>query len=321
MSAPLAFLSLLIEILVGYPDRLVRAVGHPVIWIGKLIDLLDHGLNRPLDAPARRRAFGVLSLCLLIAVTGAIAVAIQHLLLQVILGTVLVAVLASTLLAQRSLATHVAAVALALETGGLAEGRKAVSMIVGRDPERLDEPAVCRAAIESLAENFSDGVVAPAFWLTVGGLPGAVVYKAVNTADSMIGHKNERHGAFGWASARFDDLINLPAARLTALLVVVAAAMLPGANPLESWRAVRRDAGHHRSPNAGWPEAAFAGALGLSIAGPRHYGGVLTADAPMGRGRREATPADIRRALRLYWVADALLVALIGAAAAVIWHF
>ena len=321
MSAPLAFLSLLIEILVGYPDRLVRAVGHPVIWIGKLIDLLDHGLNRPLDAPARRRALGVLSLCLLISVTGAIAVAIQHLLLQITFGAVLVAVLASTLLAQRSLATHVAAVARALETGGLTEGRKAVSMIVGRDPERLDEPAVCRAAIESLAENFSDGVVAPAFWLTVGGLPGAVVYKAVNTADSMIGHKNERHGAFGWASARFDDLINLPASRLTALLVVVAAAMLPGANPLESWRAVRRDARHHRSPNAGWPEAAFAGALGLSIAGPRHYGGVLTADAPMGRGRREATPADIRRALRLYWVADALLVALIGAAAAVIWHF
>jgi adenosylcobinamide-phosphate synthase len=320
MSAALAFLSLLIELLVGYPDRLVRALGHPVIWIGKLIATLDRRLNRAEDSARRRKLMGVLTLCLLVAIAGGIAWSIEYLLLQVALGILLVALLASTLLAQRSLATHVAAVATALETGGLIEGRKAVSMIVGRDPDRLDEAAVCRAAIESLAENFSDGIVAPAFWLTLGGLPGAAIYKTVNTADSMIGHKNEKYGAFGWASARFDDLINLPASRLTALLVVAAAAIMPGASPAEAWRAVRRDAKRHRSPNAGWPEAAFAGALGLSIAGPRHYGGVLTSDAPMGRGRREATAADIRRALRLYWIADTLLVVLVGAIAALTWH-
>jgi adenosylcobinamide-phosphate synthase len=320
MSAPLAFLSLLIEIMVGYPDRLVRMVGHPVIWIGKLVDLLDHKLNRDDHPEARRRLLGILALCLLVGITGLAGWLLQFLLLRFNFGMVLVALLASTLLAQRSLARHVAAVATALETGGLAEGRKAVSMIVGRDPDRLDEAAVCRAAIESLAENFSDGIVAPAFWLTLGGLPGAAIYKAVNTADSMIGHKNEHHGAFGWASARFDDLINLPASRLTALLVVIAAAIMPGADATEAWRAVWRDAKNHRSPNAGWPEAAMAGALGISIAGPRHYGGVLTTDAPMGRGRREVTAADIRRALTLYWVADALLILSVGALAPFIWH-
>lgn len=304
----------------GYPDRLVRVIGHPMIWIGKLIDGLDRGLNRTADSYERRRLLGLVALCVLVGVTGIGAWLLQFLLLRISLGIILVAILASTLLAQRSLARHVAAVANALEAGGLAEGRKAVSMIVGRDPERLDEAAVCRAAIESLAENFSDGIVAPVFWLTVGGLPGAAIYKTVNTADSMIGHKNERHGAFGWASARFDDLINLPASRLTALLVILAAAAMPCADSAEAWRAVRRDAKNHRSPNAGWPEAAFAGALGLSIAGPRHYGGVLTTDAPMGNGRREATAADIRSALKLYWIADAMLILMVGAIAAFIWH-
>ena len=159
-------------------------------------------------------------------------------------------------------------------------------MIVGRDPERLDEAGVSRAAIESLAENFSDGVVAPAFWLAIGGLPAAAAYKAANTADSMIGHRSKRHEAFGWASARFDDLINLPASRLSALLIVAAACFTSGASAGDAWRAVLRDAGKHRSPNAGWPEAAMAGALGLSLAGPRHYGGVLVDDAEMGAGGR-----------------------------------
>ncbi len=311
----------MLELVFGYPERVVRAIGHPVIWIGKLIDMLDRALNHAGHTAARRKRLGVVALVLLVAVVWLAASLVQGLLLQLSFGIVLVAILASTLLAQRSLAAHVAAVADALEGEGLEAGRRAVSMIVGRDPERLDEAAVCRAAIESLAENFSDGVVAPAFWLTAGGLPGAAAYKAVNTADSMIGHKNERHGAFGWAAARFDDLINLPASRLTALLVVAAASLLPGANPGEAWRAVRRDARHHRSPNAGWPEAAFAGALGLAIAGPRHYGGVLTQDPTIGQGRREATPADIRRALALYRIADALLIALIGAVAALTWHF
>ena len=310
----------MIELTFGYPDRVVRAIGHPVIWIGKLISCLDDRLNRSAYSHSARKALGVLALFLLALVSGGVAGIVQSLLLPITGGIFLVAVLASTLIAQRSLATHVVAVAQALETGGVSDGRTAVSMIVGRDPDRLDEAGVCRAAIESLAENFSDGIVAPTFWLTLGGLPGAAIYKSVNTADSMIGHKTDRHGAFGWASARFDDLINLPVSRLTALLVIAAAAIVPGANPVEAWRSVWRDAKSHRSPNAGWPEAAFAGALGLSLAGPRHYGGQLTTDAPMGRGKRDATSDDIRRALKLYWMADALLILFVGLIGFLIWH-
>jgi adenosylcobinamide-phosphate synthase len=175
-------------------------------------------------------------------------------------------------------------------------------MIVGRNPEHLDAAGVARAAIESLAENFSDGVVAPAFWLMVGGLPWGVCYKAVNTADSMIGHRTPRYAEFGWAAARLDDLVNLPASRLSALFLVLAAGAV-GESPLGAMRAVWRDAGRHRSPNAGWPEAAMAGALGLRLAGPRVYGETLVEDAFMGTGRREAAAADIRRGLRLYRVA------------------
>ena len=228
------------------------------------------------------------------------------------LGIVLAAVAASTLIAQRSLYQHVARVAVALEQDGLAAGRAAVAEIVGRDPEALDEAGVARAAIESLAENFSDGIVAPVFWMALAGLPGAAAYKAINTADSMIGHRTPHHEAFGFAAARLDDLVNLPASRLSALLVVAAAALTGRAAAAEAWRAVIRDAGHHRSPNAGYPEAAFAGALGLALAGPRVYGGVEVEDAVMGDGRRAATAADIRAALALYRRADALLIALVG---------
>jgi adenosylcobinamide-phosphate synthase len=201
-------------------------------------------------------------------------------------------------------------VAAALEQDGLAAGRAAVAQIVGRDPQALDEAGVARAAIESLAENFSDGVVAPVFWLALAGLPGGAAYKAINTADSMIGHRTPRHEAFGFASARLDDLVNLPASRLSALLVAVAAG--PAGRTADAWRAVMRDARHHRSPNAGYPEAAFAGALDLALAGPRVYGGVEVEDAVMGNGRRAATAADIRDALALYRRADALLIALVG---------
>jgi adenosylcobinamide-phosphate synthase len=194
-----------------------------------------------------------------------------------------------------------------------------VSKIVGRDPDELDRAGVCRAAIESLAENFSDGVVAPAFWFAVGGLPGAAAYKAANTADSMIGHRTARYSAFGWAWARFDDLVNLPASRLAALLLVVAASLTPGANAWGAIRAVRRDAGRHRSPNAGFPEAAMAGALGLALAGPRVYDGVTVDDAIMGSGGRlEATPSDVDRAVALFWMADLLLMGLLAAIAALL---
>ncbi len=228
-------------------------------------------------------------------------------------GSVAAALLASTLLAQRSLHAHVARVATALEAAGLAAGRAAVSHIVGRDAEALDQAGVARAAIESLAENFSDGVVAPALWMVIGGLPGGAVYKAINTADSMIGFRTPRYAAFGWAAARLDDLVNLPASRLAGLLIIAAAGLTKGASLAGAWRAVRRDARRHRSPNAGYPEAAMAGALGLMLAGPRVYGGVQVDDAMMGDGRRAADVADIRAALRLYRHADAILIGLIAA--------
>ncbi len=312
--APVAFtvLALLIEAMVGYPDRLVSAIGHPVIWIGRLIAMLDQSLNHDGAPFASRRAAGIIALAIVVAVPAAIAYGLEWSLLRLPFGIVPAAILASTLIAQRSLHDHVAAVATALEEGGLAAGREAVSRIVGRDPAALDEAGVARAAIESLAENFSDGVVAPALWLAVAGLAGGAAYKAINTADSMIGHHTPRHAAFGWAAARLDDLVNLPASRLAALLVVAAAAISGRAAP--AWRALVRDAARHRSPNAGYPEAAMAGALGLALAGPRVYAGVVVDDALMGDGRRDATAADIRAALALYRRADAILIALFALA-------
>lgn len=318
MSVPLAFLSLLVELGLGYPDPLVRAIGHPVIWIGKLISFLDKSLNRATDSDAMRRFSGATALVVIVAVPAAIAFGVERLFGLVPFGILLTAIAGSSLVAQRSLGSHVRAVADALDNGGIVAGRKAVSQIVGRDPERLDEAGVSRAAIESLAENFSDGITAPAFWLAVGGFAGGAAYKAANTADSMIGHRTPRHESFGWAAARFDDLINLPASRLTALLLVAAAALVPGADPKNAWRSVARDAKKHRSPNAGWPEAAMAGALGLALAGPRVYGGVLVDDQTMGDGRRDATAQDIRRALKLYWTADFIMVAGFGLIAAVV---
>jgi len=308
MAAALTLLALLIELTVGYPDWLARAIGHPVTWMGRLIGALDRVANRPHHDPEARRMLGVVCVLFLVVVTGAVAWALQRSLLALPFGIAALAVLASTLLAQRSLHAHVARVADALEREGLAAGRAAVAHIVGRDTAALDEAGVARAAIESLAESFSDGVVAPACWMAVAGLPGAAVYKAINTADSMIGHRTERHEAFGWAAARLDDLVNLPAARLAALLLVIAAALDDRAAGAAAWRTVRRDAHRHRSPNAGYPEAAMAGALGLALAGPRVYGGVAVDDALMGDGRREASAKDIRAALALYWRADGILI-------------
>jgi adenosylcobinamide-phosphate synthase len=321
MSVLIAFLSLLVEVRFGYPDRVFRTIGHPVTWIGKLITFLDRRLNRSVDSDSARRLSGIIALAAVVLVPAFLAGWVASVLLSAPfgIGVVLVALLASTLPAQRSLGEHVEAVADALDNEGLESGRRAVSMIVGRDPEMLDEAGVCRAAIESLAENFSDGVVAPAFWLGIGGLAGGVAYKAANTADSMIGHRTPRHEAFGWAAARFDDLVNLPASRLAAILLVLAAFLVDGASPAASWKAIGRDARRHRSPNAGWPEAAMAGALGLALAGPRVYGGARVDDALMGAGgRRGAESSDIRTALRLYRVADGLLIALFGLLSAIL---
>src|SRR5260370_27236301 len=197
-------------------------MGHSVEWMGRLINLLDDTLNHERQSRASRRAAGIASLLIVIGVTGVLAYALERSLFWLPLAVVLAALPASTLLAQRSLYADVEGVAIALEREGLAAGRKAVTHIVGRDTQAFDEAAVARAAIESVAENFSDGVVAPALWLAIGGLAGAAVYKAINTADSMIGHRTRRHEAFGRAAARLDDLVNLPASRLSALLLAAA---------------------------------------------------------------------------------------------------
>lgn len=320
-SLPLLVLALTVEAAFGYPQRFYAAIGHPVTWIGRLIGMLDRALNRNTASFVIRKAMGVLALVLLLAITVTLSAPVQHLCLSFgPLGLFPLAILASTLIAQRSLYEHVARVAEGLEREGLDGGRRAVSMIVGRNPQTLDEAGVSRAAIESLAENFSDGIVAPAFWLGIGGLPGIAAYKAINTADSMIGHRTPRHLAFGWAAARLDDLVNLPASRLTALLLVASAALDRTTDAGGAWRALRRDAGKHRSPNAGWPEAAMAGALGLRLAGPRIYGETRVEDHWMGDGRAEATAADIRRALSLYRRSCGLMwvLALAGALAAVL---
>lgn len=317
----LAFSALIVERIVGYPDWLFRRIGHPVTWIGALISRLDRDLNRESDDFSTRRRKGILALLALLGITILLGLVIQYDLMLIPLGPVLLVLLAASLPAQKSLETHVEAVATALQQAGLEAGRKAVSKIVGRDPEKLDEAAVCRAAIESLAENFSDGVVAPAFWMGIFGLAGGVGYKAANTADSMIGHRSPRYEAFGWAAARFDDLINLPASRLSALLFVVAAGFIYGASPGNAIRAIRRDARHHRSPNAGWPEAAMAGALGIALAGPRSYGGRMIEARFMGEGgRSELNANDISRALKLARIADALLIGLFGLLALIIWQ-
>jgi adenosylcobinamide-phosphate synthase len=293
-------LALVVEGAVGYPGRLYALVRHPVVWIGALIAALDRGLNRPGWRFGVRRAAGVVSLGVVLAVATVPTVVLTLWLRGFPGGWIVEAVLASTLLASRSLHAFVAAVPAALRAGGIEAGRDAVRHIVGRNPATLDRAAVGRAAIESLAENFADGVVAPAVWLALFGLPGIVAYKAINTADSMIGHRTPRHEAFGWAAARLDDLVNLPASRSAGLLIAAASVLMPGARPRLALRSMWRDAPRHRSPNAGWPEAAMAGALGFRLGGPRTYGDVRVEDAWMGRGRSRLGPDDVDRALALY---------------------
>jgi adenosylcobinamide-phosphate synthase len=315
LSPQLAFAALVIEALAGYPEILYRAIGHPVTWMGAWLAWLDSRLNRPALSFPMRRAAGVAALALLLLPVGGVAIVLTPAAPAGWIGFLILALLAASLPAQRSLDAHVRAVAQALEREGLAGGRRAVAMIVGRNPQALDEAGVARAAIESLAENFADGIVAPLFWMVVGGLAGGALYKAVNTADSMIGHRSERYIAFGWAAARLDDLVNLPASRLAALWLVLAAAIVPRASASAAIAAIRRDAGHHRSPNAGWPEAAMAGALGLKLAGPRVYGEQRIDDGFMGDGRYGAGASDIKAALRLYRIACLLQAVVIGALA------
>lgn len=296
MSLAAAMLvALAVDAALGWPDRLYRRIGHPVTWAGRLITLLDRRLNRDGDSPLQRRALGVLAALVVIGLAGGVGAAVQAALPGGWAGTVLVGVLAWPLLAARSLHAHVRAVSAPLAAGDIAGARVAVSMIVGRDPALLDPPAIARAATESLAENTSDGIVAPLFWGLLLGLPGIAAYKAINTLDSMIGHRSERHEAFGWASARIDDLANLLPARLTGFLFALASA-----RSRTALACMFRDARRHRSPNAGWPEAAMAGALGIRLSGPRIYAGKVTPEPWLNAGAADPAPADLRCALALY---------------------
>jgi adenosylcobinamide-phosphate synthase len=307
--------ALLADAVIGDPERLWRRLPHPVVWMGMLIGALDHRLNRAAWPGTRRRLFGIGALVVVVAAAGLTGAAIEAGLRLRPGHVASIGLVASILIAQNSLYRHVAAVATAFDAGGLAAARRAVSLIVGRDPDSLDEAGVCRAAIETTAENFSDGVVAPAFWFALLGLPGLAAYKAVNTADSMIGHLSERHRDFGWASARFDDLVNLVPARLSGLAIALAAP-LAGGSIREALRSMRRDARLHRSPNAGWPEAAMSGALGLALAGPRRYGARIVDDPYLNaEGRVDAGPDDIRRALGVFIGAALVLGLAVGGAA------
>lgn len=307
--------ALFADALIGDPPWLWRRIPHPVVIMGRLIDRLDNLLNRASWAFAVRRVAGIVALLILLSAAIGLGSMIQLLLSDSHLGKFAEVLIVAVLLAQRSLYEHVACVKQAFDDGGLPAARLAVAKIVGRNPQALDEAGVCRAAIETTAENFSDGIVAPAFWYLIAGLPGILAYKAVNTADSMIGHRSARYLAFGWAAARLDDLLNYIPARLSGVLLAGAAPAV-GGNAKDALRAMLRDARKHRSVNAGWPEAAMAGALGLALAGPRVYAGGRVEDAWMNAsGRPNAKPSDIASALRLLvatCLAHALLVAVVG---------
>lgn len=311
-AALVLMIALVADAVIGDPDMLWRRWPHPVAWIGALIGWLDRSLNRDTDSFAKRRRRGALALALLLGVCGLAALALDGI-LRVLPGHPWTSgLLASVLIAQKSLYVHVARVRDAFAQGGLDAARKAVSMIVGRSPESLDEAGIARAAIETTAENFSDGVVAPVFWFALLGLPGLVLCKAVNTADSMIGHRTARHEAYGWAAARLDDLMNLIPARLSGLFVALSAPLANGSS-CAALLTMGRDARLHKSPNAGWPEAAMAGALGVALAGPRRYGEVLVSDPFLNaESGREAGPGDISRALRVLAGACVLQLALVA---------
>lgn len=305
--------ALLVEAYVGDARFIFRFVPHPVVLIGRLVDWFDRKLNRESRPEMDRAVRGMIAVLVVVAVTGAIGWGVAWLSRNHPWGGIVEFFGLIALIAQRSLYNAVAKVRRALDDEGLEAGRREVAHIVGRDPTQLDRHGVARAATESLAENFSDAVVAPVFWYVLFGFPGLVVYKAVNTMDSMIGHRSPRYRAFGLVAARLDDVLNLIPARLAALFLMFAALFVPKSNPLGALKAVLRDSGKHRSFNAGWPEAATAGALGIALAGPRRYAEGVVQDAWMGDGTARVTTAHMRRALYLYAVACFLNFAFVTA--------
>ncbi len=307
-SALIIVLALAMDGAVGDPNRLYRVIPHPVVLIGQLVTAGDRLMNRHGRSAGTLLMLGGILTLAIVVLAAAFGWGAARAAQTVPGGWLIEAALASTLIAFRGLYDHVRAVAIGLDTG-LDEGRNAVAHIVGRDPQSLDEAGISRAAIESAAENFSDGVVAPVFWFALFGLPGLAGYKAINTLDSMIGHRSERYARFGTAAARLDDVANWLPARLAGLTIALAALAIRGASAARAAATMRRDAGRHGSPNAGWPESAMAGALGFALAGPRRYGDRVVEDHWMGDGRKDLNAGDIRVALRLYVASGAVLAA------------
>ncbi|WP_420012786.1 adenosylcobinamide-phosphate synthase CbiB [Tateyamaria sp.] len=305
MSLFLLALAMILDAVAGEPRWLWSRAPHPAVIMGKAVGALDKALN----AGSGRRIKGVLAVLLLVICAGLTGWVIS------LFGPVAEIIAAAILLAQKSLVDHVRAVSDGLRQSDEA-GRAAVAMIVSRDVSQSTPSDTARAAIESLSENFSDGVIAPAFWFLIGGLPGIMIYKAVNTADSMIGYLTPRHAAFGWAAARLDDLLNWVPARLSAGLIAVMG------DVMGTWAAVVVDAKGHRSPNAGWPEAAMARALNIALAGPRSYHGTVQPLAWVnGSARRDLTPADIDAAVAMVWKAWGLVLGLVLVTGGISWVF
>ncbi len=302
VADPLLLLAagLAIDAWFGDMPALFARIPHPIVLAGRGVAFFDRKLNREIRSEQSRRTRGIITVIVLVGGAAALGWVIEQLCRGSLAGVAIEILLIAVLVAQRSLFDHVAAVARALADGGLLAGREAVRHIVGRDPASLDAHGVARAAIESLAENFSDGVVAPVFWYLVLGLPGLFAYKMANTLDSMIGHRTPHYLAFGWAAARFDDLANFVPARISGVLIAAAAFFAREGRPSRALLIMLRDGRKHRSLNAGWPEGAMAGALGLALAGPRRYAEGVVADPWVGEGTARAAPADIARALMIY---------------------
>jgi adenosylcobinamide-phosphate synthase len=303
---------LLIDALFGDMPAIFRHVPHPVVIAGRAIAFFDRKLNRANRSETARRGRGIVTVIFLVGAAAAVGLAVERVARGYLLGAALEALLIAVLVAQRSLYEHVAAVATALDEGGrLAASRAAVRHIVGRDPMSLDTHGVARAAIESLAENFSDGVVAPVFWYLMLGLPGLLAYKMANTLDSMIGHRTPHYRSFGWAAARLDDVLNLVPAPISGLLLAAGAVLAERCRADRALVIMIRDGRKHHSPNAGWPESAMAGALGLALAGPRRYPEGLVDDPWLGDGSARAATSDIVRALHLYRLACVIEIGLL----------
>ncbi|GLS86537.1 cobalamin biosynthesis protein CobD [Cypionkella aquatica] len=307
--AAMMLVAMALDAAIGWPSQLYAVIGHPVTWIGALIRWLDIRLNHDAAPDPARRIAGVATALIVVGLTTAATCALQNLLPAGWLGILIGGILAWPFLALRSMYTHVAAVVSPLQVNDLLKARFEVSMIVGRNTAVLDQAGVARAAMESLAENTSDGIVAPLFWGAIFGLPGIAAYKAINTLDSMIGHRTPRFNAFGWASARIDDLVNLIPARLTGLVFAAVSTA-----PSRALQVMWRDAGLHRSPNAGWPEAAMAAGLGVRLSGPRVYEGHIADEPWVNAGAPDPNAADLQRGLALYlramFVLGAALLAL-----------